>query len=43
MYIYIKEYYLMGLYTDEDLTTFVKAGMITEEQKQEILKSKLGA
>lgn len=40
MYSYIKEYYLMGLYTDEQLDIFVNAKWITEEQKQEIIASK---
>lgn len=40
MFDYIKDYYSKGLYTDEQLDTFVSAGMITSEQKEEILKSK---
>ena len=40
MYSYIKEYYLLGLYTDEQLDIFVNAKWITEEQKQEIIASK---
>lgn len=41
MYSYIKEYYLLGLYTDEQLDIFVNAKWITEEQKQEIIASKV--
>ena len=37
----IKKYYLMGLYTEEDLELFVKVNWITEEQKQEIIASKV--
>lgn len=40
MYKWIKEYYLLGLYTDEQLDIFVNAKWITEEQKQEIIVSK---
>ena len=40
MYSYIQEYYLLGLYTDEQLDIFVNAKWITEEQKQEIIASK---
>ncbi len=36
MYDIIKKYYDMGLYTDEDLETFVEAGYITQEQADEI-------
>lgn len=41
MYSYIKEYYQMGLYTDEQLQIFVDVNWITEEQKQEIIASKV--
>lgn len=34
---YIAEYYKMGLYNKQDLDIFVKAGMITEEEKQTII------
>ncbi len=37
-YELIKEYYNMGLYTDEDLNIFVPY-FITEEQKQEIINT----
>ena len=37
MYSYIKEYYLLGLYTDVQLDVFVNAKWITEEQKSEII------
>lgn len=37
MYSYIKEYYLLGLYTKNNLDVFVNAKWITEEQKQEII------
>lgn len=40
MYKYIKEYYLLGLYTESDLDVFVKSKWITEEQKAEIIASK---
>ena len=40
MYKFIKEYYLLGLYSDEDLDVFVKARWITEDQKAEIIASK---
>lgn len=40
MYVYIKEYYLLGLYTNDDLDIFVNAKWITEEEKQEIINSK---
>ena len=40
MYKWIKKFYLMGLYTDEQLDIFVNAKWITEEQKQEIINSK---
>lgn len=40
MYSYIKEYYLLGLYTDSNLDVFVNARWITGEQKQEIISSK---
>lgn len=36
----IEEYYNLGLYTDEDLDIFVRSKYITEEQKQEMIKSK---
>lgn len=40
MYKYIKEYYLLGLYAEDNLQVFVNARWITEEQKQEIIASK---
>lgn len=40
MYKWIKKFYLMGLYTDENLDVFVGSKDITEEQKQEIIASK---
>lgn len=36
-----KKFYLMGLYTDTQLDVFVRSGDITEEEKQEIIKSKI--
>lgn len=36
----IKKYYQKGIYTDAQLETFIKAGMITEEQADEIKSSK---
>ncbi|WP_080443154.1 XkdX family protein [Clostridium botulinum] len=41
MYNYIKEYYILGLYKNNQLDVFVNAKWITEEQKQEIINSKL--
>lgn len=38
MYSYIAEYYKMGLYTREDLDLFVSVEMITEEQRNELIK-----
>lgn len=40
MYKWVKKYYLMELYSDEDLDVFVKSKDITEEQKVEIIDSK---
>lgn len=40
MYKWVKKFYLLGLYTDENLDVFVRSGDITEEQKQEIIVSK---
>lgn len=40
MYKWIKKFYLMGLYTDENLDVFVGSKDITEVQKQEIISSK---
>ena len=40
MYKWIKKFYLIGLYTDENLDVFVRSGDITEEQKQEIIDIK---
>ena len=40
MYKWVKKFYLLGLYTDENLDVFVRSGDITEEQKQEIIASK---
>ena len=40
-YKLIKEYYLIGLYTEEDLDLFVSVNWITEEQKEEIMASKV--
>lgn len=39
MYKWIKKFYLMGLYTDENLDVFIGSKDITEEQKQEIIAS----
>lgn len=36
----IKKYYVQGIYNDENLETFVKANMITQEQANEIKASK---
>lgn len=40
MYKWIKMFYLLGLYTDENLDVFVRVADITAEQKQEIIASK---
>lgn len=34
----IKMYYRRGLYTEKQLNVFVKAGFITEAEKQEIME-----
>lgn len=36
----IKRYYEKGIYNDENLETFVSAGMITQEQANEIKSNK---
>ena len=36
----IKRYYNQGLYTDENLTVFVNANMISKEQREEIIANK---
>lgn len=36
----IKRYYEKGIYNDEHLNKFVSAGMITQEQMQEIITEK---
>ncbi|OSA89566.1 UNVERIFIED_ORG: hypothetical protein B2H98_10780 [Clostridium botulinum] len=41
MYNYIKEYYILGLYKNNQLDVFVNAKWISEEQKQEIINSKV--
>ena len=41
MYKWIKKFYLMGLYTDNQLDVFIRSGDITEDQKQEIIASKV--
>ncbi|ACD53005.1 XkdX family protein [Clostridium botulinum] len=41
MYKWIKKFYLMELYTDENLNVFVGSKDITEEEKQEIVNSKV--
>ena len=37
--IKITKYYELGLYTDENLETFVKAGFISKEEKEFIIKN----
>ncbi|EJO5347292.1 XkdX family protein [Clostridium botulinum] len=39
MLSYIKEYYIMGLYVEEDLDIFVRAKWITIEEKEDIIKT----
>lgn len=41
MYKWIKKFYLMGLYTDENLNMFVRGKDITDEEKQKIINSKI--
>ncbi|NFL87345.1 XkdX family protein [Clostridium botulinum] len=41
MYKWIKKFYLMGLYTDENLDVFVGSKDITEEEKEIIINSKV--
>lgn len=36
MFQAIKEYYELGLYTEQDLNLFVEVGWITAKQKEEI-------
>ena len=40
MYEMIKSFYVEGYYTEQDLDLFVSVQWITEEQKEEIIKSK---
>lgn len=40
MYDMIKSFYEQGLYTEQDLDLFVSVQWITEEQKEEIMKTK---
>lgn len=40
MFDMIKSFYDEGLYTEKDLDLFVSVQWITEEQKEEIIKSK---
>lgn len=40
MLSYIKEYYLLGLYTESNLDVFINAKWITSEQKQDIIATK---
>lgn len=37
MYQYIVKYYKMGLYEDSQLDIFVSAGMMTADQKEELI------
>ncbi|HDK7182940.1 XkdX family protein [Clostridium botulinum] len=39
MLSYIKEYFLMGLYVEEDLDIFVAAKWITVQEKENIIKT----
>ncbi|NFA62243.1 XkdX family protein [Clostridium sporogenes] len=39
MLSYIKEYFLMGLYVEEDLDIFVTAKWITVEEKEDMIKT----
>lgn len=40
MYQYIVKYYKMGLYKDQQLDVFVSAGMMTADQKEELITAK---
>ncbi|WP_081035634.1 XkdX family protein [Ligilactobacillus araffinosus] len=40
MYEMIKSFYEQGYYTEQDLDLFVSVQWITEEQKEEIMKTK---
>lgn len=40
MYKWIKKFYVIELYTYENLDVFVRSGDITEAQKEEIIASK---
>ncbi|WP_157060901.1 XkdX family protein [Liquorilactobacillus uvarum] len=40
MFTYIQEYYSLGLYADSDLDVFFAAGMLTEDQENEIKAAK---
>lgn len=42
-YDLIKQYYLMGLYTDENLDLFVLVGYITSDQEAEIKTAKVAS
>ena len=37
----IKDYFKMGLFTEEDLEVFVKSNYITEQERIEIIKGLL--
>ncbi|MCW6080872.1 XkdX family protein [Clostridium sporogenes] len=39
MLSYIKEYFFIGLYTEEDLDIFVTAKWITVQEKENIIKT----
>ncbi|APC79184.1 XkdX family protein [Clostridium botulinum] len=39
MLSYIKEYFLMGLYNEEDLDIFVTAKWMSVEEKEDIIKT----
>lgn len=41
MYNIIKDYYNLNLFNNDSLELFVKVGWIAEEQKQEIIDSKV--
>lgn len=40
MYKWVKMYYEMGLYTDDNLDVFIGAKYITVEQKEELIANK---
>ena len=42
-YELIKDYYNLGLFTNDDLDTFASIGWLTDKQKKELIKQALKA